>query len=295
MALAIGTLIPPRLWAKGISFVADWAKQVGLQTLDLPADFEEAAGVCRARGLRIGAVNGVEMGRLIGRDDRAREQAVARLRAQIRAMPAMGARVLFLCLVPEDRTQPIADSLAIFRATFPAIAAECEAAGVRAVFEGWPGPAPWYPTLGYTPETWRAMFAAVPSPALGLNYDPSHLVRLGIDYLRVLDEFEARVYHCHGKDTALLAEARYLYGSLPPALTEAPPFSEGAWRYCVPGAGAVDWSQIAYALEQAGYDGCVSIELEDARYWGSLEREQQGIVKAYRHLHQHFGGTLEQA
>jgi sugar phosphate isomerase/epimerase len=134
------------------------------------------------------------------------------------------------------------------------------------------------------------MFAAVPSPAFGLNYDPSHLMRLGIDYLRVLDEFKDRIYHCHGKDTALLSEAQYLYGHFPPALAKAPPFSEGAWRYCVPGDGAVDWGQVAYALEQAGYAGCVSIELEDARYWGSLEKEQAGIAKAYRHLAHHFAG-----
>jgi sugar phosphate isomerase/epimerase len=45
---------------------------------------------------------------------------------------------------------------------------------------------------------------------------------------------------------------------------------------------------VAFALGQAGYDGCVSIELEDARYWGSLEREQQGITRAYQHLAYHF-------
>jgi sugar phosphate isomerase/epimerase len=114
-------------------------------------------------------------------------------------------------------------------------------------------------------------------------------VRLGIDYLRVLDEFKERIYHCHGKDTALLSEAQYRYGNLPPALDKAPGFSEGAWRYCVPGDGAVDWGKIAFALEQAGYDGCVSIELEDARFWGSLEKEQQGITRAYQHLAHYFG------
>src|SRR5260370_312838 len=126
-------------------------------------------------------------------------------------------------------------------------------AGVRAVFEGWPGRAPQYPTVGCTPETWRAMFAAVPSQTLGLNYDPSHLVRLGIDYLRVLDEFKDRIYHCHGKDTALLPEAQYRYGHFPPALDKLPSFSEGAWRYCVPGDAAVDWTPVPYAPVQPAY------------------------------------------
>ena len=288
MAVPIGTLIPPKLAAQGMEYVVTWAKGIGLTALDLPADFAEGARLCREHGLCIGTIAGAGPGRLISADTHKREQAVARLTEQIASMPAAGARLVFLCLVPEDRTQKIADSLAIYRETFPAIAAACETADVRIVLEGWPGPGPHYPVLGYTPETWRAMFAAVPSPAIGLNYDPSHLVRLGIDYMRVLDEFKERIYHCHGKDTAILSEAQYRYGHLPPALDKAPGFSEGAWRYCVPGDGAVDWSKVAFALGQAGYDGCVSIELEDARYWGSLEREQQGITRAYQHLAHHF-------
>ncbi len=288
MTIPIGMLIPPKIGQLGMPAVVSWAKQLGLGALDLPEDFAEGARLCQAHGVRIGAVSGASQSRLLSPDDRRRAEAVARLRSQIRSMPPAGAHILFLMLVPEEASQPIATSLAIFRETFPAIAAECEQAGVRAVFEGWPGPAPHYPTLGCTPETWRAMFAAVPSPALGLNYDPSHLVRLGIDYLRVLDEFKERIYHCHGKDTALLSEAQYRYGHFPPALDKSPSFSGGGWRYCVPGAGAVDWSQVAYALTQAGYGGCISIELEDARYWGSLEKEQAGLAAAYQHLAQHF-------
>jgi sugar phosphate isomerase/epimerase len=113
-------------------------------------------------------------------------------------------------------------------------------------------------------------------------------VRLGIDYLRVLDEFKERICHCHGKDTEIMGEALYLYGHHAPALATSPRFSEGSWRYCVPGNGAVNWAAVASALEQAGYGGVVSIELEDIRYWGTVEREQQGIRKAYRHLAQHF-------
>lgn len=294
-AVTIGTLIPPRLAKQGIDAVVTWAKEAGLGAIDLPEEFERGAELCRQHGLRVGAVNGATPGQLISPDDRKRERAVRRLREQIRAMPGLDARVLFLCLVPEDRGQKIADSLAIYRETFPEITAEAEGAGVRIVLEGWPGPAPHYSTLGYTPETWRAMFASVPSTAIGLNFDPSHLVRLGIDYFRVLEEFKERIYHCHGKDTALLSEARYLYGHLPPALSKAAAFSEGAWRYCVPGDGVIDWGGIAFMLEQAGYDGCVNIELEDARFWGSLEQEQQGILRAFRHLALHFPQAREGA
>src|SRR5205085_4001678 len=145
------------------------AKATGLTALDLPEDFAAAADACRAQGLRVGAVWATAQANLLSADERKRHESVTRLQSQIRAMPAVGARVLFFCLVPEERSQPIADSLAIFRETFPAIAADCEAAGVRAVFEGWPGLAPHYPTLGCTPEVLRAMFAPVPTRALGAD------------------------------------------------------------------------------------------------------------------------------
>lgn len=283
MALSLGLRLPA-LKALGLAEGAAFARTVGLAALDLPADYAAAAQVCRDQGLRIGTVDGVAAGQVLNPDDGVRERAVQALCAQISALPMIGAGVLFLCLVPEDRTQPIARSLALFTETFPPIVAACEAAGVRIALEGWPGPAPTYPTLGYTPEVWRAMFHAIPSPTLGLCYDPSHLVRLGIDYLRVLDEFGPRIHHCHGKDTDLLPEAQYLYGHLVPALDDAPAFSGGAWRYCVPGAGVVQWTTVAFGLERVGFEGCVSIELEDARYHGTLDREQQGIIKAYEHL-----------
>jgi sugar phosphate isomerase/epimerase len=284
MAVSIGMLIPPKLRELGVEAVARWASSAGLTALDLPEAFAAWAAACRAQGLQVGAVQGTGQARLLSRDAQKREAAVASLLDQVRAMPAAGASRLFLCLVPEEACQPIAESLAIFRETFPAIAAVCEAAEVRVVFEGWPGPAPHFPTLGCTPEVLRAMFAAVPSRALGFNYDPSHLVRLGIDYRRVLAEFGDRIYHVHGKDTALLPEAQYLYGRLPPALDRPPSFGGGAWRYCVPGDGVVDWGAVAFELHAAGYAGCVSIELEDARYWGTLEKEQAGIARAYQHL-----------
>ncbi len=284
MAIGIGMLIPPKIRAQGIEKVATWAREVGLNALDLPVDFAAPAEVCRQAGLRIGTVEGKGVGRLLSEDEATRKQAIAEISDQIKAMPAAGAQVMFVCLVPEDRTQSISRSLALFTESFPPIAAACEAAGVRIAFEGWPGPTPYYPTLGYTPEVWRAMFAAVPSPALGLCYDPSHLVRLGIDYLRVFEEFSGRIHHCHGKDTELLPEETYLYGTFPAALSKPPSFSDGPWRYCIPGTGTVNWAAIAYRLEQSGYEGCVCIELEDARYWGSLEKEQQGIRKAFETL-----------
>lgn len=288
MNTPIGARIPPKLKAEGIERIAALLKELGLTAIDVPALTSEVAEVCKENGLTIGTVDADNAPQLLSRDVRVREAAVERICAQIREVSSLGAKVMFMCLVPEDRTQPISDSLGYFEETFGGIASTCEASGVRIAIEGWPGPGPNYPTLGYTPEVWRAMFRIVPSKAVGLCFDPSHLVRLGIDYLRVFDEFADRIVHCHGKDTELLPEQQYLYGTMAARLDATPGFSEGPWRYCIPGTGEVDWNRIAYRLQQIGYTGCVCVELEDTRYWGTLADELKGIAKARAHLAEHF-------
>ncbi|MBN2452168.1 MAG: sugar phosphate isomerase/epimerase, partial [Lentisphaeria bacterium] len=68
-----------------------------------------------------------------------------------------------------------------------------EAQGVRIGIENcpmlytgdeWPGGN----NLAYSPAIWRRMFADIPSPSFGLNYDPSHLVWQEIDCIRPLRE-----------------------------------------------------------------------------------------------------------
>jgi sugar phosphate isomerase/epimerase len=283
LAIPIGMRIPPKIGAQGLEAVAAWARSVGLESLDLPNLTPEAKDILERHGLRLGSVDTPGVGDLLSRDPARQEKGRAAMLAQIDRVAELGGKVLFVCFVPGE---PMGrqDAFRLWAEVFPPVLAHAEARGVSFAVEGWPGGGPVYPTVGYTPEVLRAMFRTCPSPALGICYDPSHLVRLGIDYLRFLDEFAPRVRHCHGKDTEILAEGRYLYGYLPAVLDRAPGFSEGSWRYCVPGDGEVDWARVAYRLEQAGYSGPISIELEDARYWGTLEKEQQGILKALGHL-----------
>jgi sugar phosphate isomerase/epimerase len=61
-----------------------------------------------------------------------------------------------------------------------------------------------------------------------------------------------------------------------------------SWRYTIPGHGEVEWSKVAVRLDRIGYEGAVCIELEDRRYWGSPEREREGIAKALAHLSLYF-------
>lgn len=288
MSFQLGMRIPPHIGKQGIEKVAAFAAEVGLDVLDVPALTPEIKQACESAGLGIGSVDAAGIGRLLSKDESRRIEAAEALKKQIAEIGALGGTVLFVCLVPEDRTVPRRETFAIWKDVFPEIVRQAEQSGVYIAIEGWPGPGPEYPTIGCTPEMWRAMFEAVPSAHFGLNYDPSHLVRLGIDYLRALEEFGERVNHAHGKDTEILLNEQYEFGTLPATFGVNYGFSEGAWRYTIPGHGEVDWKRVAVRLERFGYKGAISIELEDHRFWGSLEKEQEGIIKSTHYLAEAF-------
>jgi sugar phosphate isomerase/epimerase len=80
----------------------------------------------------------------------------------------------------------------------------------------------------------------IPSPALGINYDPSHTFPCGdLPHLAVY-RLGSRVFHCHFSDNDALTNAH--------------------WR---PGMGKVDWRALLQALQDTGFSGTLSVELED--------------------------------
>ncbi len=92
----------------------------------------------------------------------------------------------------------VADNLRIFTEVYTPLAEYAGERGVRIAFEtaGRGGPEG---NLAHSPELWDAMFEAVPSPALGLSFDPSHLVWLHIPNVSdVIREFGSRIYHFDG-------------------------------------------------------------------------------------------------
>jgi sugar phosphate isomerase/epimerase len=287
----IGMRISPKIGAEGMESVARFAASIGLDVIDVPVYNQEVKVVLENAGLEVGSIDGVgAVGstKLLSADTKSREEAVNALKSQMTEISELGGKVMFMCLVPEDITMPRKKAFEIWKEIFPAIVKHAEQENIYIALEGWPGPAPYYPTLGCTPEMLRAMFNEIPSKHFGINYDPSHLVRLGIDHLRVLSEFGDRINYCHGKDTEILHDEQYECGNIAATFGANYDFSEGPWRYTIPGQGDVDWAKVAVRLEKVGYQGPISIELEDHRYWGSLEKEQQGIIKAKEHLAIYF-------
>ena len=284
--MKIGVVTGPLLLKQDFAGLCQWLAENGFDAIDMRSvDADEKATV-EGAGLQVGTFSARGLGGTLDADEGTRRQALETLEADLRRAADLGLKTLFACLVPPDRQAPRAKTFEIWKTSWPQVVDLCESLGINIAMEPWPGPAPAYPTIGCTPEMWRAMFQVCPSPAFGLCFDPSHLARLGIDYLRALREFGPRVHHVHGKDTAISQEDLYLQGRLPQTFG-SPAFkcSEGWWRYCIPGDGVVDWRAIVVELTALGKtDLCFSIELEDGCYMDDEAGNKAGLLAAKRHL-----------
>jgi sugar phosphate isomerase/epimerase len=268
-------------WQKDIKSLIVWAQQNDLAAIDLGSDADQVGQAVLGGALRIGSVDLPDNKGMISPDKARREKAIATNAAFIKACAPLGQVNYFLVMLPEKPELPRAENFGYMVESFKQLAPVMEQHNARLVIEGWPGPG----ALCCTPEGYRAFFKEVPSRAMGVNYDPSHLIRMGIDYLRFLREFGDRVYHVHGKDTEILAENQYEYGYEQPATFAKPiRFGAHAWRYTIPGHGQVRWVEVMRILQEKGYQGCVSIELEDANFNGPTDTEQLGILQGARFL-----------
>ena len=112
----------------------------------------------------------------------------------------------------------------------------------------------------------RAVKAVDGRAEFGFNYDPSHFVYQGVDYVKFITKFGDRIYHVHMKDA---------YASKTP--TEAGVFGGHTnfgdprrnWDFRSLGRGSVDFEAIIRALNQINYQGPLSVEWED----GGMDRE----------------------
>jgi sugar phosphate isomerase/epimerase len=268
-------------WQKDLGPLIGWARDNQLQVIDLAgAPGPEWKAISEA-GLRIGTADTVDWKSLLSADTNKRNEAVRANVQHARASSEAGVKLLFFVALPEKPELPRKENFGYLVDSLSALAPELETLGTTLAIEGWPGPG----VLCCTPEAYRALFKAVPSPAIGINYDPSHLIRMGIDPIRFLEEFVDRVVHVHGKDTELLTENLYEFGHEQPA-TFAPAIVYGgwSWRYTIPGHGQMRWSRAFETLKKTGYRGAVCIELEDAHFNGTEDGEKAGLIAAARFL-----------
>ena len=166
---------------------------------------------------------------------------------------------------------------------WPPILKLAEELGVRIAIENCPmlfGPDQWPggQNLMTTPAIWRKVFERLPSPNLGINYDPSHFVWQMMDYIQPLYEFKDKIFHVHYKDIKLFPDKLRQVGTMAYPLDYMSPK--------LPGLGDVDWGRYVSALTDIGYDGYTCIEVEDRSFEGSREKVLDSLRLSKRYMEQ---------
>lgn len=128
--------------------------------------------------------------------------------------------------------------------------------------------------LIYNVETMLRMRDAA-GPAMGANFDPSHLFWNGVDPIAAIRKFGPAVHHVHGKDCYVDQINISVNGC-----NDHKPYdriAERSWTFRTIGYGhgIKFWKDFVSTLRLVGYDGAISIEHEDA-----MMSVEEGLSKA---------------
>ncbi|MBV9505123.1 MAG: sugar phosphate isomerase/epimerase [Acidobacteriia bacterium] len=132
----------------------------------------------------------------------------------------------------------------------------------------------------YNPETMLRL-RSIAGPAVGCNFDPSHMFWQGIDPIAAVRILGDAIFHVHAKDTQIYDRNLPLTGVL-----DTKPYTDErhrSWifRTCGYGHDAGWWREFISTLRMYGYDSVLSIEHED-----SLMSPEEGLTKAAAFLNE---------
>ena len=278
--------------------VADWASGAGFAALEIacwpsaggekrryagtshlpiedmtPARASEIVGQLAGKGLSISGLGYYP--NPLHADAAHRESVIGHLKKVISAAAMMKVGVVNT-FVGGDRTLTVDQNWERAAQIFPPIIAHARENGVTLAFENcpmifshdeWPGGH----NIAYSPKIWRRIFESW-GEAVGMNFDPSHLVWQMIDPLRFIREFGGRMVHVHAKDLMIDREGLYESGIMSLGM---------GWQVPrMPGLGDVDWAKTFAGLYRAGYDGPIIIEHEDRNFEGTRDKVERGFLLA---------------
>lgn len=251
-------------------------RYAGVSHIDVEGLDEAAAqdilGGCKKRGVEISAL--AFYPNLLDADPAKREANRAHLEKVIRASARLGVN-LVTTFIGRDQAKSVEENLAGLEAVWSPILALAESLQVRIAIENCPmlfdrGQWPGGQNIMTTPAIWRRVFEILPSPNLGINYDPSHFVWQMMDYIKPLYQFREKVFHVHFKDIKLYRDRLDEHGVMAYPLDFMAPK--------LPGLGDVDWGRYVSALTDIGYNGYACIEVEDRAF----ENGKEDILNSLR-------------
>jgi sugar phosphate isomerase/epimerase len=144
--------------------------------------------------------------------------------------------------------------------------------GVKIAVEMHPG------FVAYSPETMLKL-REIGGPAVGCNYDPSHMFWQGIDPTAAVRVLGDCIFHVHAKDTQIYERNLPKTGVLDTKKYTDEKNRAWIFRTVGYGHGAEWWGEFISTLRMYGYDYVLSIEHED-----SILSPEEGLTKAIRFL-----------
>ncbi|MFC4597565.1 sugar phosphate isomerase/epimerase family protein [Cohnella hongkongensis] len=267
-----------------------WAKENGFYGIELhggvryrfidwkaQAEGKDTAGFERLQEKYGMPITGIMHGALpyLDPDPDKRKEAVATIETLIKAAARSGIKVVST-FTGRDPMKTVEENLDLYEQVFPRVAEIAEKHNVTLAFENCPMYEFWPPVynIAVSPFLWNELFTRVPSKALALNIDPSHLVWQGIDYVQAVHDFKDKIVLAQAKDTEVMPSVMRTEGML----------TMKWWRHRIPGQGEVNWNRFITALHEIGYDHVLSIEHEDPIWTGTDDKVQKGLLLAKQHL-----------
>ncbi|NCX98545.1 MAG: sugar phosphate isomerase/epimerase [Planctomycetia bacterium] len=172
--------------------------------------------------------------------------------------------------------RPIPESLPRFAEVFGPLAGRAASRGVRLAFENCDKRGTWESgdwNIAHAPAAWDAIFAAVDSPVIGLEWEPCHQLVSLVDPLPQLRKYAPRIWHIHGKDATVRWDVIREHG-----LRGGVPYVQ----HRTPGFGDTNWTDLVSVLREAGWRGSIDIEgFHDPVYRNALETTGQTAALAY--------------
>lgn len=129
--------------------------------------------------------------------------------------------------------------------------------------------------VGSTATTER-LLDSLGSDTLYINFDPSHFPFHGESPEAFVDAFGDRIVHCHVKDARVEPINE---DDLDAFRAWEMPDGKRQFSFAPVGEGMLDWRSILAALEKAGYDGVLSLELGHG-----IEDEEAAVRNGYQFL-----------
>jgi sugar phosphate isomerase/epimerase len=197
-----------------------------------PADADAVRELFATHQLTLSAISYYENN--LHPDEDQRAQIHTHLCAVIKAAALTGVPCVGT-FVGRDPYRTVTKNVELAQRVLPPLVEFAGEHGVKLVVENCPMEG-WHPdgypgNLAYSPEFWEWIF----SLGLYLNYDPSHLVWLGIDPVGAIrglrQRYAGRIQHVQAKDTTIEVEGRDRFGVFGRALNRDNPWYSGWWRH----------------------------------------------------------------